>query len=147
MSPDRPRGLVVDDLDPIWKAGCAHVERLKVTGKAWAQRVDPAHVFRRITSGEVQSFVVGDYLVVFDISDSWHSPGAKLFEELLTLRLHPENGAGNFRSVIRAIEGVASANGCVGVLLGTAGSYDARLGRVIRRLGYSGTAESLYKEL
>lgn len=141
-----PRRVRPNDHAAIWKAGCAHVARLRES-KVWAARIDAAHVFTQIVSGVVHSFVVGDYLVVFDIVGAWHSPGAKYFVEKLTLRLHPEDGAGSFRVAMRGIEQVARANGCTGVLLGTAGAYDGRLRRVIGRFGYTDAAVSMFKEI
>lgn len=141
------RAVQPTDFEAIWNAGCAHVMRLRESGRAWAKHVRPGHVYRQIVNGEVHSCVIGDYLVVFDIGGTWTSPGVTIFEELLTLRLHPERKTAGYRHVVRAMEGLARANGCVGVLLGTVGAYDDRLGRVIERLGYERAGGSYYKEV
>ncbi|KVE35690.1 hypothetical protein [Burkholderia sp. BDU5] len=102
---------------------------------------------KQIVTGQVNAFVYGDYLVVFDIGGTWTSPGVKLFEEMLTLRLNTYTNAGSYRQVVWCMESLARANGCVGVLLGTVGGYDDRLGRVIERLGYEKAGGSYYKEV
>ncbi|CDK30100.1 hypothetical protein AMP1_29 [Burkholderia phage AMP1] len=70
-----------------------------------------------------------------------------MFEELLTLRLHPGSKSCSYRQVVWCMESLARANGCVGVLLGTVGAYDDKLGRVIERLGYERAGGSFYKEV
>jgi hypothetical protein len=146
-SVDGPRYLLPSEHSAVWAAGNAHVARLKSAGKAWAKHVEPGHVFDQIISGKVNSFVYGDYLVVFDIGGTWTSPGVKLFEEALTLRLHTSRKPCSYKQVVWCMEALARANGCAGVLLGTAGAYDERLGRVIERLGYERAGGSYYKEV
>ncbi|QYD70144.1 hypothetical protein KZJ38_07505 [Paraburkholderia edwinii] len=103
---------------------------------------------QQIKSGEVHAVIFNDtYLVVFNIGVPWTSPGVTMFEELLLLRLYPERESVSYRTVVRGIEQLARANGCAGVMLGAAGAYDDRLGRVIERLGYVKAGGSYYKEL
>ncbi|AQT27782.1 terminase large subunit [Ralstonia phage RS-PI-1] len=145
-SVDGPRRVQTEDLTAIWAAGYAHVEKLKALSKAWAKHVSASDILNAISKGDVNAFVYGNHLVVFDIGGSWTSPGVKFFEELLTLRIYCDRGS-SYRQTVWCIEALARANGCVGVLLGTAGAYDDRLGRVIERLGYEKAGGSYYKEV
>lgn len=132
------------DHEAIWKAGVAHVHRLRSASKAWAKHVDEEHILAQIANGAVNAFVYGNYLVVFDIGGSWTSPGVKFFEELLTLRIYDDRGA-SYRQAVWCMESLARANDCVGVLLGAVGND--RLGRVIEKLGYEKSGNGYYKEV
>ena len=144
---DGPRAVQRYEHADIWRAGVEHVERLKQMGRSWAKHVDASHIFDQIVTGKVNAFVYGNYLVVFDIGGTWTSPGVRMFEELLTLRIKSGSRANSYRQVVWCMESLARANGCVGVLLGTVGAYDDRLGRVIERLGYEKAGGSYYKEV
>lgn len=144
---DGPRAVAVGDHVDIWLSGNEHVERLRQLGRKWAKHVDPRHILEQIVGGQVNAFIYGNCLVVFDIGGTWTSPDAKFFEELLTLRLDRRKKSASYRQVVWCMESLARANGCVGVLLGTVGAYDDRLGRVIERLGYEKAGGSYYKQV
>lgn len=135
-----------EDIAAIWAAGYCHVQKLRELNRSWAKHVSPNHIITEIAEGRAHAFVYGDYLVVFDIGGTWTSPGVRMFEELLTLRIRYGWGA-SYRQTVWCMESLARANGCVGVLLGTVGAYDDRLGRVIERLGYEKAGGQYYKEV
>ncbi|CDL65266.1 hypothetical protein [Burkholderia phage Bp-AMP4] len=142
-----PRAPQESDREAILAAGQVHIDKLCTLNRSWAKHINVPFATDEIVSGRVPAFVYGDYLVAFDIGGTWNSPGVRMFEELLTLRLHPGSKSCSYRQVVWCMESLARANGCVGVLLGTVGAYDDKLGRVIERLGYERAGGSFYKEV
>lgn len=116
--------------------------------KAWAKHLDAEYIQKAILDRQIPAVVIGDYLVAFTIHPAWFNPEVRVFTDLVTLRI--TSGASpsiGFRAFIRAVEQLARANGCRGVMLGTDGSGDSRHERVLQRLGYVGRAGTLYKEI
>jgi hypothetical protein len=114
-------------------------------GKAWTELIDPDHVTALILERRVESFVYRGYLIVFDIGAPWYSPDKKVLEEMLVARLDPTPG--RIRDVVSALSAVAHANGCVGIAVGNALTFDGRLARVYERFGFNPEALSLYKDI
>lgn len=116
-----------------------HGEKL---GRLWYTMTDVPTIMQAIRTGEVQSRIVGGYLVCFSVGRPWYSKDAIVSEELV-LNLY---GGMNFDAVTEFLEIEAEAHGAAYVSTGTAlATHPRALIRLYERRGYVQQSTELLK--
>jgi len=143
----RARYITHADRPAALAALAAHRQKMAHAAREWSQYFDAdvAAALDRLLEQHTVA-IIGDYLVAFDLTESWFTAGARFFNEVLVLRISRRTG-NTLRNVVAEMARIARVNGCAGLCVGTYGALNARLARAYRRLGFKDAPAQLYKEL
>lgn len=121
------------------------ITKMKATeAKLWYKYMDTEAVIRWIYTNDT-AYIVGNFLVVYQIGSPWYADNSTLFlNELLVLRLVR---GGSFQIVPKFLTDKALEAGAAVAVVGTAlAKSDAALASIYGRSGFAAEATTLIKE-
>lgn len=111
----------------------------------YSRMLDHDHAIANLTSGRLPAVIIGNYLLLYVVTEPWFSP-TPVFSEVMLTKLPYRDDHAEFSEVVAVMEELAKAHGCSAVVTGN-GYLRKGLTRLYEQRGFVPTNLELIKEI